>query len=119
MESILTSIKKLLGIAEDYEPFDPEIIMHINSTLFILNQLGVGPDAPFSISDKSTTWNDFLGSDISNLEAVKTYVATKVKLMWDTSTMSSAAMEAAKNIVAEMEWRLNVAVDPKREETNE
>ena len=58
MESILTSIKKLLGIAEEYEFFDEDIIMHINSVFMILNQLGVGPSDGFRIEDKTTTWDD-------------------------------------------------------------
>ena len=71
MDSILTSIKKLLGITEEYENFDQDIIMHINSAFMILNQLGVGPKSGFSISDKSSTWDEFI-PESSNLEAVKT-----------------------------------------------
>ena len=43
MESILTSIKKMLGIDEEYTHFDADVIMDINSVLMILTQLGVGP----------------------------------------------------------------------------
>ena len=67
MESILTSIKKLLGITEEYEHFDADLIMHINSVFMILRQLGVGPSEGFSIKDKDAVWNDFL-SETSNLE---------------------------------------------------
>ena len=61
MDSILTSIKKLLGIAEDYTHFDDDIIIHINSAFSSLNQLGVGPSCGFHIEDDSETWNDFFG----------------------------------------------------------
>lgn len=110
MDSILTSIKKLLGITEEYENFDQDIIIHINSAFMILNQLGVGPKSGFSISDKSSTWNEFI-PESSNLEAVKTYVHLKVKLMFDPP-LSSTVIEAIKSQINELEWRLNVSVDP-------
>lgn len=110
MDSILTSIKKLLGITEEYENFDQDIIMHINSAFMILNQLGVGPKNGFSISDKSSTWDEFI-PESSNLEAVKTYVHLKVKLMFDPP-LSSTVIEAIKSQINELEWRLNVSVDP-------
>ena len=108
MDSILTSIKKLLGITEEYEHFDPDIIVHINSAFMILNQLGVGPEEGFSIKDKNSTWNEFLSG--SNLEAVKTYVYLKVKLMFDPP-LSSTVIEAIKSQISELEWRLNVSTD--------
>ena len=110
MDIILTSIKKLLGITEEYENFDQDIIMHINSAFMILNQLGVGPKSGFSINDKSSTWNEFI-PESSNLEAVKTYVHLKVKLMFDPP-LSSTVIEAIKSQINELEWRLNVSVDP-------
>ena len=110
MDSILTSIKKLLGITEEYENFDQDIIMHINSAFMILNQLGVGPKSGFKINDKSSTWNEFI-PESSNLEAVKTYVHLKVKLMFDPP-LSSTVIEAIKSQINELEWRLNVSVDP-------
>ena len=113
MESILTSIKKLLGIAEDYEHFDSDIIIHINSVFSILTQIGVGSDIGFSISDKTATWSDFI-SDSTNLEMVKTYVYLKVKLLFDPPLNSSVTNSIEKTI-SELEWRLNVAVDPKGE----
>ena len=109
-ESILTSIKKLLGIAEDYTHFDADVLMHINMAFMVLYQLGVG-NTPFRITDKSSTWSDFLG-DATDLEGVKTYIYLKVKLVFDPP-QSSAAMEAIKQNIAELEWRLNVTVDPK------
>ena len=110
MDSILTSIKKLLGITEEYENFDQDIIMHINSAFMILNQLGVGPKNGFLINDKSSTWDEFI-PERSNLEAVKTYVHLKVKLMFDPP-LSSTVIEAIKSQINELEWRLNVSVDP-------
>lgn len=110
MESILTSIKKQLGIAEEYEHFDKDLIWHINSVLFILTQLGVGPTNGFSIMDKTAIWDDFI--DAANLELVKSYVGLKVKLLFDPP-LSSAALESANRMIAEFEWRLNVAVESK------
>lgn len=111
MESILTSIKKLLGIVEDYTHFDADIIMHINSTFMVLNQLGVGPPEGFSITDSTAVWNDYLEDD-TKLQMVKSYVYLKVRLLFDPPT-ASAHLESIKSQIAEFEWRLNVAVDPK------
>ena len=111
MESILTSIKKLLGIAEEYEHFDNDIIMHINSVFMILTQLGVGPSKGFVITDSSASWDDFLPEGGEKLQAVKTYMYMKVRLMFDPPT-SSAVLESMNRMINELEWRLNVAVDP-------
>ena len=108
-ESILTSIKKLLGIPEDYEHYDADIIMHINSVFMILNQLGVGPSNGFSITDKTAVWSNFI-SDNDNLEAVKSYVYMKVRLLFDPP-LSSAVMDCINKVISEMEWRLNVAAE--------
>lgn len=109
-DSILTSIKKLLGITEEYTFFDADIMMHINMAFMVLYQLGVS-SAPFRIEDKTAKWSDFLG-DATDLEGVKTYIYSKVKLIFDPP-QSSAAIEALKLYIAELEWRLNVTVDPK------
>lgn len=109
MESILTSIKKLLGIEEDYTHFDTDIIMHINSVLSILNQLGVGPSEGYSIKDASATWDKFI-TDSTRLELVKTYVYLKVRLMFDPPS-SSSAIESMKHLISELEFRIIVAVE--------
>ena len=110
MESILTSIKKLLGIAEEYTHFDTDIIMHMNSVFSILTQIGVGPSEGFSIDDSSAAWTDFLPGD-PRLEIVKSYVYLKVRLLFDPPDRS-AVMEATNRMISEFEWRLSVAVDP-------
>lgn len=71
-ESILISIKAQLGIQEEYTAFDQQLIIHINSVFMVLKQLGVGPAAGFTISDKTSVWHDFLPSD-KNLEATKSW----------------------------------------------
>ena len=109
MDSILTSIKKLLGIQEEYEHFDVDIMMHINSAFMVLNQLGVGPEEGFTIDDKYDVWSDFT---TENLEAVKTYVYLKVRVVFDPPN-SSAVMESYNRQISEYEWRLNVAAGPK------
>ena len=108
-ESILTTIKKLLGVPEDYEHFDMDITMHINSVFMILNQLGVGPSDGFSITDKTAVWSDFI-SDNKKFESVKTYVYMKVRLLFDPP-MSSSVMECMNRMIGEMEWRLNSEVE--------
>lgn len=116
-QSILTSVKKLLGIPDSYEAFDLDIIIHINTVFVVLYELGVG-DEPFSITDKTAIWSDFL-KDSKDLNLVQTYVYLKVRLMFDPPT-SSAAIQAMKDLVSELEFRINVLVDPRKssEEVN-
>lgn len=102
-ESILTSIKKLLGITEDYQYFDTDIIMHINSVFMILMQLGIGPANGFSITGDSEVWSDFL-SDATWFEGVKSYVYLKVKLIFDPP-QSGTLLNAMEKQVSEFEWR--------------
>lgn len=109
--SILTSIKKLLGIAEEDASFDQDIIMHINTVFAILAQLGVGPEGGFSIEDDSAVWGNYLGN-ATNLELVKSYIYMKVRSMFDPPTSSILAEAMNKNI-SELEWRINATVDPK------
>lgn len=109
MESILTSIKKLLGITEEYEHFDQDLIIHINSVFATLTQIGVGPADGFSISDKSSEWTDFIG-DVKTIENVKTYIYIKIKLVFDPPT-SSSVIEVYKEEAKQLEWRLNTACD--------
>lgn len=111
MESILTSIKKLLGIEEDYEQFDPDIIMHINTVFRLLKRMGVGPAKGFRIEDSMSVWSDFLDDDTEDsLEDVKTYIFLKVKLIFDPPT-NSAHIEAIKENIKELEWTLHFEAD--------
>lgn len=112
MNSILTSVKKALGITDEYEHFDPDLVMHINSVLSVLTQLGVGPADGFSIEDSTATWADFIGDD-TNLSAVKSYMYLKVRLLFDPP-QSSAVMDCIKTQISELEWRLNIAVENKK-----
>lgn len=122
-EVILTCVKQMLGLQEDYTPFDNELVMHINSVLMILDQLGVGkPNFRITMTQlppaegetvgrfvSTETWNDFLGSGYTgNKEAVKSYIFTKVKLIFDPPA-SGTLMESYKKLADEFEFRLNVA----------
>ena len=106
MNSILTSIKKLLGISSDYTHFDNDIIVEINSALSALTQLGVGPAEGFAIQDASSTWDEFF--DDPKLNMAKTYVQIRVKLVFDPPT-SSALIESYNRQLDEITWRLTVA----------
>lgn len=112
MESILTSIKKLLGIEESYTHFDSDLIMHINSVFMILTQMGVGPSEGFSISDDTAGWSDFI-EDETYLDSVKSYIYLKVKLLFDPP-LTSAVMESTNKLISELEWRLYMAADTAR-----
>ncbi len=117
MDSILTSIKKLLGIIEAYEHFDPDIIMHINSVFSILTQLGVGTPEGFSISGKSETWADFI-SDDKRLEMVKSYMHLKVRMLFDPP-LSSPVIDSIQRTINELEWRILVAAEDTVKEENQ
>ena len=122
MESILTSIKKLLGIDEEYKQFDTDIIIHINTVLMGLTQIGVGPEEGFAITDEYSTWEDFIG-DKPYLNSVKSYMYLRVRFLFDPP-LSSAALDSMKKLADEFEWRLQVAVEnnkstEKEEETYE
>ena len=104
MESILTSIKKLLGIGEEYEHFDQDIIIHINTVFGVLTQLGVGPSKGFSIKDASAIWDDFIPEG-QNYEMIKTYVYLKVRLIFDPP-LNSSVIESINRTISELEWRI-------------
>lgn len=103
--SILDSTKKALGIAADYTDFDPDIIMFINAVFSTLNQLSVGPDDGFSISDNSTAWVDYYSD--ANINNVQSYMYMRVKLMFDPPA-TSFALDALNAQIKELEWRINV-----------
>ena len=105
-DSILNSVKKILGIASDYDAFDTDIIIHINSVFSTLNQLGLGPDEGFMIEDDSASWEDFLLDDM-RLNAVKTYVYLRVRVLFDPPT-TGFTLTAIQEQIKELEWRLNV-----------
>lgn len=106
MDSILTSIKKLLGITEEYTEFDTDIILFINSALMSLNQLGIGPDTGFTIKDKTAKWSDLLGTS-TDVEAVKPLVYLKTRLIFDPP-LSTPVLEALQRQILELEWRLTI-----------
>lgn len=110
MENILNSVKSVLGITEDYTHFDSQILMHINSTFTILNQLGIGPVEGF-IVDQSSKWSNFFKNKDLQQELVKSYVYIKVRLLFDPPS-SSFVLESLEKQATEYEWRLNVLVDP-------
>jgi hypothetical protein len=105
-QSILTSTKKILGIAEDYTVFDLDIITHINSAFSTLTQLGVGPAEGFMIDDEGETWTEFIEDDLQ-YNAVKSYVFLRVRQLFDPPT-TSYLISATERQIQELEWRLNV-----------
>lgn len=109
-DSILNSTKKLLGLGEDYTPFDTDVTIHINSALMSLQQLGLGPANGFWITDETQTWSQFIPANSPNISSVKTYVYLKVRLVFDPPS-TSFVIEALEHQLAEIEWRLQVQVD--------
>ena len=105
MESILNAIKKLLGLEADYDAFDVDIMIHINSVFMTLNQLGVGPEKVFQITGPAETWADFC--DEAKFAAVKQYVYIKTRILFDPPT-SSFVLEALNRQAEELTWRLEV-----------
>ena len=105
-DSILTSTKKVLGLDDSYTVFDVDVITFINAAFGTLNQLGIGPEEGFFITDKTSVWESFLGTD-PRLNAVKQYVYLKVKLLYDPPD-TAYLVTAYEKQIAEHEWRLNV-----------
>ena len=103
--SILTSVKKVLGLDEAYTVFDLDILTHINAAFSVLNQLGVGPVDGFMIEDKVTEWAAF-GVPNNQLNMVRTYVFLKVKMLFDPPA-TSFLIEMTNKQISEFEWRLN------------
>lgn len=113
-DSVLDSVKETLGVPVDQMAFDAELMIYINSVLSTLRQLGVGPADGFMITGNSETWNAFLGDPVpAKFNDVKTYISFRVKLMFDIPA-TSFAIDAIKQQIQELEWRLNVT----REETD-
>lgn len=107
-DSILNTIKKMIGPTSEDTYFDTDIIIHINSTFSVLNQLGVGPDDGFSIKDSTAKWSDYIGEDEKKLDAVISYVYLKVKLLFDPP-LNASVIASIEKTISELEWRLNVA----------
>jgi hypothetical protein len=107
MESILDSVKKMLGIDDEDVHFDGEIIIYINGALMFLNQLGIGQN--LYISDRIKTWSELLG-DRTDLEAVKQYVYLRVRLIFDPPA-TGFATDAIERQIRELEWRINVQAE--------
>lgn len=112
-ESILTTTKKLLGITEEYEHFDQDIMVAINTALMTLNQIGVGKPEGFMVTDRFDRWNDFVPEEQRmNLGFIQSYVHLKTRLIFDPP-QNSFTIESMNKMMSEIEWRLNVAVDYK------
>lgn len=109
MESILTTVKKSIGPSAEYEYFNPDIIMHINSVFFDLTQMGVGPPEGFLIEDDTAIWEDFI-PESGTFEAVKSYMCLRVKQLFDPPA-GSAQAEALQRQIDKWEWRLNVEAE--------
>ena len=112
MDSILTTIKKMLGITDEYTQFDADIIIAINSVLSVLTrQLGVGPAEGFVINDKGDVWSDFIiDDDIAKFNDVKTYIYLNVKLDFDPPDRANL-LEHYEKRIRELEWRLNLEAE--------
>lgn len=109
VDSILLATKKLLNLSADYTPFDEELIIYINAVFDTLHQLGVGPNAGFSITGPETLWSTYTLED-KRKDSVKTYMGLRVKLMFDTPS-TSFAIAAIESQCRELEWRLNVLAE--------
>ena len=111
-ESILNSVKKMSGIAEDYEAFDTDLILYINSVFSILHQMGVGPETTYKIQTAENTWDEFT-EDNTEIEMVKPYVYMKVRLMFDPPS-NSFVINSFNEMIKEAEYRLFVIADNNR-----
>ena len=109
-DSILMTIRKLVCGNPYADHFDNDLLVHINACFSILNQLGVGPEDGFVVTDDTQSWSSYI-ADNRTLNMVKTYVTLKVKKIFDPP-LTSSVLEAMDKEISQLEWRLNVAVDP-------
>jgi hypothetical protein len=114
--SILETTKKLLGLTKEYDSFDTDIIIHINTVFSNLTQMGIGPEEGFTITGYSETWDQFITSNELKTQQVKSYMALKVKSLFDPSANGNVS-EAIKNAISEMEYRLYVEEENSRHNT--
>lgn len=115
-QSILDSTKKSLGIDSEYDIYDSVIIDYINSVFSTLQQLGIGPVEGYQIEDASNVWSEFFTNPALN--AVKSYMSQKVRLMFDPP--STAHAEAAMlKLAQETEWRLIVHAESPTESVSQ
>ena len=110
MESILDTVKQLLGIPIEDESFDIDIKTHINTSTMILSQIGIGPKNGFIVTSKDQLWTDYIDSSTINLEGVKQYIYLKTKTIFDPPT-NSTTIDAINKSLSELEWRMQLAVE--------
>lgn len=116
-DSILMTIRKLVCGNSYADQFDADLLVHINACFSVLNQLGVGPENGFTVTDETQCWSDY-ATDVRVLNMVRTYVTLKVKSIFDPP-LTSSVLEAMNKQISELEWRLNVAVDPGKSENSQ
>ena len=109
-ETILSSVKHSVGITDEYTHFDDIITIHINTVLATIYQLGAGPASGFAVTTGDETWTDFFG-DSPKLNLIKSYVCLSVRMLFDPPTAGTLT-DAINRQIDELEWRINVAVDP-------
>lgn len=108
-DSILVTIKKMLGVGDSYTPFDTDIMVHTNSAILNLTQMGIGPKEGFIVTDYDQKWSDFLTNEV-NLEAAKTYIYLQVKMLFDPPT-NSFVMDSMEKQCEKLLWRMNVQAE--------
>jgi hypothetical protein len=111
LTSILQTTRVLVGVTKDVTHFDDQLLPHINTALMNLSQLGVGPATGYRITGDTETWEDYLGTEFTNLESVKNYIALYTRLVFDPPT-SSYVVEVLQRSLAELEWRLKLQTEP-------
>ena len=109
-ESILKTIKQLIGCPDDFEQFDLDLIVHINSAFATLTHLGVGPKEGYRITGADNVWSEF-EDDAQKLSLIKDYVYIKTRLLFDPP-ISGSLMDSLKEQLNEMKWRLYMLYDP-------
>ena len=110
LASILYSIKQMIGVPVESTDFDTDLIIHINAAFSILTQLGVGPKAGFKITGSNELWTDFIADD-TKIGMYKDYIYMKVKLVFDSSTLSGSVIDSYKELIREYEWRAHIEGD--------
>lgn len=102
---ILKDVKQVLGVDAEDRSFDVDIVMHINSALMILRQIGA-LSINSRVVDDSTTWDE-LFPPANSLWAVQSYIYLRCRILFDPPS-NSFVQTAIEKQISELEWRLSV-----------
>lgn len=108
MDIVLESIKKLIGFTEEYDAFNTDLTIYINSALDTIVQLGGKVKGRLTIGG-SETWSDIF-DESTDLEMMKVYIYLRCRLVFDPP-INASVLESIKEQIKEYEYRINLEIE--------